>query len=1472
MGSDVNSKGFQVLRALVCCLLLAGSAGAADLQLLFMGDNGHHRPAERFHELAPVLESRGIRMKYTDRMEDLTPEVLGQFDGLVLYANIDRIEDVQAQAVLDFVSGGKGFIPLHCATFCWRNNPQMVQLMGAQFQRHGGQVFGTQIVAPQHPIMQGFGGFSSWDETYIHHLHNEQNREVLEYRLEGEQAEGQDREPWTWTRTHGKGRVFYTAWGHDQRTWTNAGFPNLVERGIRWACGADVSVVPAFVDRDAWSIPAMTELRKDVAAFEYVEVGPKIPNYTPGRQWGVQGSPRTTMQQPLSVEESMKHYVTPQGMTLRLYADERSFVAKPISMNWDERGRLWICETVDYPNELGQNRDRIRICEDTDGDHVADRFTVFAEGLSIPTAIMIYRGGAVVQNATETIYLKDTDGDDRADLKKVLITGWGAGDTHGGVSNFRYGLDNWIWSMQGYNDSSPQYGPEGARKSAESFRQGFWRFRLSSTDPPEVTDLEFVRSTNNNTWGLGISEEGLIFGSTANHNPSTFMPIANRFYEKVRGWAASDIGTIADTHLFKPVTENVRQVDQFGGYTAGAGHALYTARTFPQQWWNRTAFVCEPTGHLVGTFVLRRDGTGYKSTSPNNLIASDDEWASPIMAEVGPDGAVWVIDWYNYIIQHNPTPQGFRTGRGNAYESDLRDQRRGRIYRVVPTGQAAGDVLHGWQSLSGLDVVRLTEVLRHPAMMWRLQAQRLLVERADPAAVPHLVRLVADAGVDEIGLNVGAIHALWVLQALRPDGDGWLSAAVGALGHQSAGVRRNAVVVLSQFRAGQEELLLAGALTKDMDAQVRLQGLLSLAEMPATAEAGRLVAAASLRPNPDLWESDAVTCAAAVQALPFLRALSADESAAGAPLPAAAMRTAAIVSEHIARGRPAVEEMQELLSGLKSAQPQLAEVVVRGLAEGWPKDHRIAATKELEAALTALLDRVPAGGRGKLLQLSALCGSKALESYAKEIIDSLLKVVADAAVGTEERVNAAREAVSFQSENAEILSAVLSAITPTAAPELAVGLIDAAALSTSEGLGAALIERGSVLTPQAKSAVVRVLLSRPATTTAMLQAFESGAMDLGELTLDQKQALRAHPDRTIRSAAEKLMAAGGGLPDADRDRVLKSLLPLCEQSGDVKAGRAMYVKHCSKCHMHGSEGKAIGPNLTGMAVHPKHELLTHIIDPSRSVEGNFRIYTVVRTDGVVLNGMMSGESRTAITLIDAEGRENQIAREDIEQLVRSRKSLMPEGFEKQMSAEELTNLLEFLTDKGKFLPVSLDRYATAVSTKGLFSSDDNGPDRMVFGDWSPKIFKDVPFLLTDPRGKSVPNIILLNGPFGPLPPTMPKSVTLPLNSDAKAIHMLSGVGGWSFPYAQEKSVSVIVRLHYRGGEQEDIKLLNGVHFADYIRRVDVPGSEFAYMLGGQQIRRVTVNPSRGDVIEKLELVKGPDSTAPIIMAVTVERN
>jgi hypothetical protein len=297
----------------------------------------------------------------------------------------------------------------------------------------------------------------------------------------------------------------------------------------------------------------------------------------------------------------------------------------------------------------------------------------------------------------------------------------------------------------------------------------------------------------------------------------------------------------------------------------------------------------------------------------------------------------------------------------------------------------------------------------------------------------------------------------------------------------------------------------------------------------------------------------------------------------------------------------------------------------------------------------------------------------------------------------------------------------------------------------------------------------------------------------------------------------------------------------------------------------------IGPDLTGMAVHPKSELLMHILDPSRSVEGNFRLFTVVTNSGQVLNGMLASESRTSLELVDTEGKRHPIQRSDIDEIVSSTKSVMPEGFEKQMEAADFTNLLEFLVDSGPFVPMPLDKVNTAVSTKSLFGRDSNGPERMVFSNWGLKTFKEIPFLLTDPRGDTVPNIILLNGPLGQLPQRMPKSVSLPCHATIRTLHLLSGVSGWGYPYHSEKSVSVTVRFHYEDGETEDFPLVNGEHFADYIRRVDVPKSEFAFDVRQRQLRYIAVPVKRSVPLTEIEFIKGNDPTAPMIMAVTAER-
>jgi hypothetical protein len=189
------------------------------------------------------------------------------------------------------------------------------------------------------------------------------------------------------------------------------------------------------------------------------------------------------------------------------------------------------------------------------------------------------------------------------------------------------------------------------------------------------------------------------------------------------------------------------------------------------------------------------------------------------------------------------------------------------------------------------------------------------------------------------------------------------------------------------------------------------------------------------------------------------------------------------------------------------------------------------------------------------------------------------------------------------------------------------------------------------------------------------------------------------------------------------------------------------------------------------------------------------------------------------------------------------------------------------------VPIPLHAVATVVTTRGMFYDENSRQERLEFSDWSPKVVEGVPFVLVDPEGTKTPNAVMLYGPEGRIPPNMPRSMSLPCSFPLKAVHLLSGVGGWAYPYGGEQakgSTSLIVRLHYADGQTEDHRLKNGEHFADYIRRVDVPGSKFAFDLRGRQIRYLSVPVERAEPLTKIELVKGDDRTAPVVMAVTVE--
>lgn len=562
-------------------------------------------------------------------------------------------------------------------------------------------------------------------------------------------------------------------------------------------------------------------------------------------------------QSPLSPPDSMRYTQVPADFALQLFAAEPDIV-KPIYMAWDERGRAWVIEALDYPHGLVEQsqpgKARVKICEDSNGDGKADKFTLFADKLNLATALVFVNGGVIVSEARHMLFLKDTNGDDKADVREALLPGWGVGDSHAMQSSLARGFDNWLYGAVGYSNFRGNVGGKELQ-----FGQGVFRFK------PDGSALQFLHQFNNNTWGFGLNAAGDVFGSTANGNPSFYgyLPAhilnptqpgfgrrgGNGFRPGFRldstntadGAAANvrrlpSAKSLAPGMRMHPNTPNVRMVDNFGGYTAASGHAFMVSDALPPRLHDK-ALVTEPTAKLIGIMDIQRDGAGYKALDGFNLLASADEWMSPIFAEVGPDGAVWVIDFYSFVIQHNPTPSlqsaGVQatTGRGGAYktENDLRDETHGRIYRVVWKDGPKSAI----KSLASAKAPELVAALDSGNQFWSLTAQRLLMDNKMKDAAPALKKRVASGSGGK-----GAIHALWSLEG------------IGALDketHQKAlldkdsALRRNAVRALPANEAGRH-LFFSSAVIQDPDLITRQAAFVKLAEFPTIPEIQTVVA------------------------------------------------------------------------------------------------------------------------------------------------------------------------------------------------------------------------------------------------------------------------------------------------------------------------------------------------------------------------------------------------------------------------------------------------------------------------------------------------------------------------------------------------------------------------------------------------------------------------------------------------------
>ncbi len=824
-------------------------------EVLFLGNVGKHHDSGKYAPwLAISLFNKGVNLTYTTDLNDLNTENLANYDGLIIYANHDSIAPAQEQALRAFVEGGKGLIPLHSASGCFKNSDWYINAIGGQFKSHKTGAITATIVNAKHPVMQGLKPFTTtWDETYVHQRLNP-DMTVLTTRQEGDGANPGRQEPYTWVRKQGKGRVFYTAYGHNDSTWTNPDFRTLVDRGVLWAIGEPVNQQIAQLN-----IP-------HVDIYEAANI--PIDDYT--KRHIV-----PAMQAALKPDESKKLMQVPADFDVQLFAAEPD-ITNPIAMSWDERGRLWIVESVDYPNTFletdGAANDRIKICEDTNGDDRADKFTIFADKLNIPTSMVFANGGVVVSMAPYFVFLKDTDGDDKADVRENILTGWEKTDTHFGPSNLQYGFNNKIWGVVGSSFRGTT--PDG---KTLNFRSGVYNLN------PDGTGLDFLANTSNNTWGLGFSEDNNVFISTANNTHSAFYSMPSKYMQRnLPGATVQAVQKIDGHYDAHSMTPNLRQVDVVGGFTAAAGHHMYTARSFPKWYWNRVAFVCEPTMRVIHQAVVEPSGAGFTEKDGWNMLASSDEWVGPVHAEVGPDGALWVADWYNFIIQHNVfverqapsnTVLPFKDqprGQGNAFDSPLRDVNFGRVYRIVYKKAPA----YAPMALSRTNTAGLLAALESDNMFWRMTAQRLIVESKNTALLPELYKIMAKPDMDEVGLNSPAVHALWTvhgLGALSGNNAEAIQAVAKALAHKAPGVRKAAIEVMPQTSQALKQIQQLGLLN-DPNLNVRMAAVMAAAQSPASDAVGAVLYQASLRPDneKDEWMARALFAAAAVHRTGFL--------------------------------------------------------------------------------------------------------------------------------------------------------------------------------------------------------------------------------------------------------------------------------------------------------------------------------------------------------------------------------------------------------------------------------------------------------------------------------------------------------------------------------------------------------------------------------------------------------------------------
>lgn len=977
----------------------------------------------------------------------------------------------------------------------------------------------------------------------------------------------------------------------------------------------------------------------------------------------------------LSPEQALATFRLPKGFEIELVAAE-PLIEDPVSFEFGPDGRLWVVEMGDYPRGEGDTGGSVKFLEDVNRDGIFDKSTTFIDGLSFPTGVFPWRKGVLVSCAPEIFYAEDTDGDGKADLRKDLFTGFAESNPQHRINGFAYGLDNWVYLGSGSSNANI--------RSLITDKVVNMAGRDIRIQPDEgLLDTEAGRTQ----YGRMRDAWGHWFGSE-NSVPIYHFVISDRYLRRNRYFPSPDPKVeLLHPNPAPPVYPSSRLVDRFNDmwaanrFTSACAPTVFRDVTLGEDMAN-SAFVCEPVHNLVHRTLLQDEGVTFRGErhpdeQQSEFLSSTDVWSRPVKVATGPDGALWIADMYRQVIEHPQwIPEDWQA-RLNLYAGSD----KGRIYRVYRTGRRPG-ALPRLDKLS--DPVAVLESTNGPL---RDMAQQLLVHPGDgafdAAAVVPLEFMARSSRSPE-----ARMHALCALDGFSsPDAELLLS----ALDDADPRVQTRAVLLCEPRLEAHDEL---GAklcsMVEHPDLRFRMQLALTLGEWDDP-RAGVALGKLALADIDDRWMRTAVLCSATHHAQAILNAAFAE----GKPSDEWSSLVQYLIAT--ALGNDADASIPVILAAITKSETGDAEDV-----EAWQM-----------AALSSFLEALDRS-KTDLAKLKAEANEQVAElvDSSARIFAAARDIAAEEDASLEERLSAIpllARGLDEESADLQMLGDLLSPRTP---PVLQSAAVAALASLTSGDVPTILLQQWRGYSPRLQSEILGVLSSRREWLAALLDALEARQIQPTDLDAATRERLLTRGSTDMRERAQSLLAT---VQSENREQVLAEYQSVIGMPGNAIRGAEVFSRRCTTCHLFRGSGNKVGPDLAALQDKSARYILTAVLDPNRAVEWGFRTYVAAMDSGRVFNGMIVAESTNSVTLAQADGRRHVLLRADLEQLAETGQSFMPEGLEKELTPQDLADIIAYV-QSGPVPAGSVDGNQAAANLASLREAGSLGVDEVTSAD------------------------------------------------------------------------------------------------------------------------------------------------------------